>query len=530
MFWSIAGRRGSALTLLAAVAVLGVLSATGTVHARADQPRRPAPSTAAPAAPPAQICGDYTILDGPASAPAGATTLPAGDNESLIPSPNTTYWFAPGVHTLGTSEWGQIIAADGDVFVGGPGAVLDGQHLNRYAFTQRAVNVTIKHLTIRNFGAAGADRDEGVVNHDSGHGWKILDNTVRDNAGAGVFIGTDDIVRYNCLLDNGQYGFSAYEAGGDANIVLDHNEIAGNNTYDWEAHLPGCGCVGGGKFWNVNRATVTNNWVHDNHGPALWADTDNNDFDIEHNYLAGNDGEGVEYEISYNALIRNNTFVGNAVAYGAANPGFPTGAVYLSESGGDARVPARYTTITVTGNQFVNNWSGVVLWENADRFCGSPANTSGSYCTLVNPSVVNISTCVATTIDQPPYYADCRWKTQNVAVRQNSFTLDPAAVDGCATAVSCGLQGLFSNYGTYPSWSPYQGEIVEQAITFAQNDHFNNNTYTGPWRFMAHDQGTVLDRSAWQAAPYRQDTASTFTPSAGAQLDRAGVSARRPAS
>ena len=38
------------------------------------------------------------------------------------------------------------------------------------------------------------------------------------------------------------------------------------------------------------------------------------------------------------------------------------------------------------------NWSGVVLWENADRFCGSPNNTSTGYCTLVNTSVVKAST------------------------------------------------------------------------------------------------------------------------------------------
>ena len=33
----------------------------------------------------------------------------------------------------------------------------------------------------------------------------------------------------------------------------------------------------------------------------------------------------------------------------------------------------------------MDNWAGVVAWENADRFAGSPANTSTGNTTLVNP-------------------------------------------------------------------------------------------------------------------------------------------------
>jgi parallel beta-helix repeat protein len=100
----------------------------------------------------------------------------------------------------------------------------------------------------------------------------------------------------------------------------------------------------------------------------LWADTDNNDFDIENNLFTHNAGPGIIYEISYNALVENNTFTDNAWGEGPTNPGFPTGAINLSESGGDSRVAARYSTIEITGNAFTDNWSGVVLWENANRF------------------------------------------------------------------------------------------------------------------------------------------------------------------
>jgi Right handed beta helix region len=468
---------------------------------------------AAPSSPPARICGDTALLSGPATPPAGAVTVPAGDNSGLAPVANTTYWFAPGKHTLGTGEYDQIAPADNDVFVGAPGAILDGRTRNDYAFTQHARNVTIEYLTIENFGATGGNGGQGVVNHDSGNGWTIQYNTVRDNAGAGVFIGKNGVARYNCLKDNGEYGFQAYGPNGDANVVLTHNEIVGNNTYNWEKHDPGCGCSGGGKFWDTDKATVTDNWVHGNHGPGLWADTDNNDFDFENNYIADNDGEGIMYEISYNALIRNNTFSRNAIVEGPTNPGFPTGAIYLSESGGDSRVAARYASIEITGNRFVDNWSGVVLWENADRFCNSPANSSSGYCTLVAPSVANFTTCVKGTIKNEPYYSDCRWKTQNVSVHNNIFEFNPADIAGCSPYVACGLQGLFSQYGTYPNWSPYKRKVIENAITFHQNNLFADNTYEGPWEFMAHDQTRLLHKRAWRAAPYNQDAGSTFQPS-----------------
>ena len=74
---------------------------------------------------------------------------------------------------------------------------------------------------------------------------------------------------------------------------------------------------------------------------------------------------------------------------------------------------------SVSHNLIEDNYNGVALWENADRFCGSAANTSSGYCTLVNPSVAKISTCTAANIAKQPYYSDCRWKTQNVLVEGN---------------------------------------------------------------------------------------------------------------
>jgi hypothetical protein len=116
---------------------------------------------------------------------------------------------------------------------------------------------------------------------------------------------------------------------------------------------------------------------------------------------------------------------------------------------------------------------------------------------------------VAGTINNQPYYGDCRWKTQNVHVHDNLFEITPSNIGaGCTTANSCGVQGVFSNWGSYPSWSPYTGDVIEEAITFHQGNVFSNNQYTGNWMFMAHDQGVLLSLAGWQAAPYNQDLGS----------------------
>ena len=138
--------------------------------------------------------------------------------------------------------------------------------------------------------------------------------------------------------DNQQYGFNAYSATGPQNLVLEHNEIAGNDTYNWEKRDPGCGCTGGGKFWSVDGATIKYNWIYDNHSVGMWADTNNRGFDIEHNYFEDNYDDGLVYEISYNALVRANVFVRNGLGQGPRNQGFPDGAIYVSESGSDSRV------------------------------------------------------------------------------------------------------------------------------------------------------------------------------------------------
>jgi hypothetical protein len=506
-----------AVIICLAVALIGSNSlsefASGVVHGD-HQTNSARPPAFHATSQPNPVCGSPAVLAGPPSPPANATVVPAGDDSGFdLGESNTTYWFAPGVHLLGSGQFTQIIPGDGAAFIGAPGAILNGAHVNDYAFGGSASHVTISYLTIENFGLWGDNEDQGVVNHNSSPHWTIEHTTIRDNAGAGVMVGSYNRLSYDCLSDNQQYGFNAYAPAGVSDITIDHNEISGNDTYNWEVHQEGCGCSGGGKFWDVDDAVITNNWIDGNHSVGLWADTDNRGFEIAGNYVSGNYSYGLIYEISYNAEITGNTFVKNGIGAGPANPGFPTGAIYISESGGDKRVPGRYSgKLEIADNTFANNWGGVILWENSNRFCNSPANTSSGYCTLVDPRRVTLSSCNSVNIEKEPYYDDCRWKTQNVSVDHNVFDFTPASVSAnCTAATACGFQGIFSEYGTYPSWSPYQGPIVEKHITYDQGNRFFDNEYDGPWQFMVYQQGNIVSWQSWNSAPYNLDKGSVVT-------------------
>jgi hypothetical protein len=264
---------------------------------------------------------------------------------------------------------------------------------------------------------------------------------------------------------------------------------------------------------------VSHNWVHDNANVGLWWDNNNVGFLIEGNYIADNFGHGIEYETSYNFKIVNNTLKRNALGLGkqfqARNDPFPVGAIYISEAGGDARLNGGvYATSEIIGNVFEDNWAGVVMWENADRFGhDDSANTSKGYTTLlVDPSGAKpssrMSLCADGSIQSAPYTQDCRWKTQNVHVTNNLFKLDKAAV-GCVTDL-CGQQAIFSNFGIMPSWSPYKGTVIQNSITHRQNNVFRSNQYVGPWRFVGFQAtGPTMGLTQWQAAPFNQDLGST---------------------
>ncbi|MFI9451056.1 right-handed parallel beta-helix repeat-containing protein [Amycolatopsis sp. NPDC052450] len=496
-------------------AALLVLLGSLTLTACTTPAEEPGPDPAkAPSGALAQVCDK--LPEGPAEAPAGAVKIDpavAGDLAAKTRSSpaGTTFWLAPGTHKLGDDRYDQVNPKPGNVYVGGPKAVLDGRKINQYAFAGDAADVKIRNLTVQGF---AAPHDEGVVNHDSADGWVIEHSAVQDNDGAALMAGARQQVRGNCLRRNGQYGMNAYaQDSGITGLVVEGNEITGNNTGDWESKIDGCGCSGGIKFWEVDGADIVGNWVHDNRGVGLWADTNNNDFRIAGNVIEDNDGAALMYETSYNAVISGNTIRRNNSVDGKRyidrGDSFPVASIYVSESGGEPRVKARTDKLEISGNTFENNWNGVTLWENSDRFCNSPANTSSGSCTRLVPEQAK---CALPGIAGGPLNADCRWKTQRVEIHHNRFVLDPA-VTNCEE--SCARMAMLANFGTFPDWSPYKGEVVQHAITFAQGNRLYDNTYSGPWNFVAFEPSRVLGFGEWQGAPYKQDQGSKLTRAGG---------------
>jgi len=166
------------------------------------------------------------------------------------------------------------------------------------AFTGNASGVTITGLTIEKYASAA---QSGAIYGARGRGWTVEDNVIRLNHGAGLSLGPSMQVRNNHVLANGQLGVG----GGDyyADIVVEGNEIAYNNEAGFDPAWEG----GGAKFWATINLIARGNWVHHNRGPGLWADFENFGMVYENNVVEDNEWAGILHEISYAAVIRNNT-------------------------------------------------------------------------------------------------------------------------------------------------------------------------------------------------------------------------------
>src|SRR4030095_10204017 len=100
--------------------------------------------TSWPTSPPAQICDNSELLNGPETPPQDAIVVPEGLNDDVNwNQPGATVWFEKGVHYLSDGRYANIVAAEGTTFIGAPGAVLDGRELNPFAFTAEAPTTSV---------------------------------------------------------------------------------------------------------------------------------------------------------------------------------------------------------------------------------------------------------------------------------------------------------------------------------------------------------------------------------------------------
>jgi len=209
--------------------------------------------------------------------------------------------------------------------------------VSTYAFAGAATNVTISGLTIEKY---ATPIQNGTIGYNIPPvGWTIEQNEVRLNFSVGILGGTDTKIIDNHVHNNGQMGLG----GNGNNILVQGNKIASNGFWSgidilWEG--------GGTKFAETDGLIVRGNFSHDNYGYGLWTDIDNTGTLYEDNRVERNSHGGIVHEISYDAVIRNNTFVGNGVDF----PQWLWGAAIQIQNSSDVVIYGNTIDMTAGGN------------------------------------------------------------------------------------------------------------------------------------------------------------------------------------
>ena len=191
---------------------------------------------------------------------------------------------------------------------------------------------------------------------------------------------------------------------------------------------------------------------------------------------------------------------------GPPNPGFPMPALYLSEAGGDSRAGQLGDTFEVAFNLFQDNWSAVMLWENADRFCGLAREHQHGRHHAGQPRDRDLDVRVghgkrsrtSATAGGRPRTFTCTTTSSGSTRRTSAAAPRRVRYKGCLQ-----LRHL-------PRLVALQGRRRAGQITFNQNNRWYSNRYAGPWRFQAHELGSPVSWDEWRAGPYQQDASSTL--------------------
>ena len=254
----------------------------------------------------------------------------------------TTFVVKAGIHQSNFS----VQPKSGDTFCGQPGAVLDGGRSLATAFSGGADNVTLDSITVQNYNSPKQGAAIQPESHASG--WLVRNVSSLHNAWAGLLVADGMHILGGHYNDNDQLGIGGNEATGivldgldsDPNTI-DGPELARNHTLHasclWEA---------GGMKWDFGQVTIRNAYVHDNDCRGLWADINAHDALIENNLIEHNLTEGIFYEISQGAVIRDNQVYRNG--YGADGWYW----------GGGIGIAASFD-VEIYGNRLSGNYNGI---------------------------------------------------------------------------------------------------------------------------------------------------------------------------
>ncbi len=325
--------------------------------------------------------------------------------------PGTTFCFGPGTYHVSA-----LVPKSHDVLDGeGRAAVLDGGNSAWYAIYGGSAAVGPSDVTIRGFVIRGFNTplQRGAIQDYNGPDWIIQDNHITDNAAAGVATGDKVQVLDNMIDHNGQEGFSAHGNGG----LYEDNDIAYNNFNlavdpHWEA--------GGGKAWATDDLTFEGNYVHDNGGTGLWADTNNINTTFDRNIVSDNRGPGISDEISYNATIINNIVTGNGMP---SAPGNEKGQAWGWYAGIELRASGGLSPsspVIIADNTVIGNFNGITLLQSpSPNACSNKQNDEG-------------------------LYGPCR--VQNVIVEDNYITMSQGATGAMTDGASNSIFTSWNNH------------------------------------------------------------------------------------
>lgn len=259
--------------------------------------------------------------------------------------PGTTFAFRPGVHSRVSFQ-----PRSGDVIVGMPGSVLDGEYEEIFAvfahdLDDPVVGVTVRNLVVEHYATPA---EQGTVGGGGAVDWLIESNEIRYSTGAGVSGASGMTVRQNYIHHHEQIGIVVGVPA--VGMTVEGNEISENNhtkryEMSWEA--------GGAKFIRTIDLVVRGNYVHDNQGAGLWTDGENTNVLYEDNIVLDNAGPGIHHEISYDAVIRDNVVLRNAHDY-------YVGGILIAGS----------ENVEVYGNTLIDNDGGIIALQE-DRGSGS---------------------------------------------------------------------------------------------------------------------------------------------------------------
>ena len=218
-----------------------------------------------------------------------------------------------------------------------------------------ANDVQVSDLVIEKFAGPGIESAGGLR-------WTIERNEIRFNHTRALKVYGEGRVLNNFVHHNGQYGLT----GTGTKNVFEGNEVSFNNAARFARSTESFWDAGGTKFVRNTDLVIRNNNVHDNFGDGIWVDIDNRAVSISGNRVERNSRIGINYEISFGALIEGNIVADNGYV-----------GIWVNSS----------RDVTLTGNEVARNKHSIVVVQQSRGSDYVTSNVQVIGNTIVNSGV-----------------------------------------------------------------------------------------------------------------------------------------------